>query len=79
MNRFCIGDIHGNYQALLEVMSKSNFDYVKDKLIVLGDVVDGHPCTKEVIDELEFLLLPEEEYEDEDRKYDEYKDDKLTI
>ena len=34
---------------------------------------------KEVIDELEFLLLPEEEYEDEDRKYDEYKDDKLTI
>ena len=40
---------------------------------------DDNDLIKEVIDELEFLLLPEEEYEDEDRKYDEYKDDKLTI
>ena len=63
----------------------------KDDLIdvLVGDYIAGYSSMlevyvsddliKEVIDELEFLLLPEEEYEDEDRKYDEYKDDKLTI
>ncbi len=55
--------------------------------MLVGDYIAGYTSTlevyvsddliKEVIDELEFLLLPEEEYEDEDRKYDEYKDDKL--
>jgi predicted phosphodiesterase len=41
MRRFVIGDIHGRVQALKEVLEKCSFDKKKDRLIVLGDVVDG--------------------------------------
>lgn len=49
---FCIGDIHGGYLSLIDVLDKSNFDKKKDTLIVLGDVVDGWTETSKVIDEL---------------------------
>ena len=76
--RFC----HRGWQGFI-----SSFRNVNIIDVLVGDYIAGHTSTlevyvsddliKEVIDELEFLLLPEEEYEDEDRKYDEYKDDKL--
>jgi serine/threonine protein phosphatase 1 len=49
---FVIGDIHGAYKALMQCFEKTNFDYFNDKLICLGDVVDGWPQSKECIDEL---------------------------
>lgn len=52
MKTFVIGDIHGQADALIEVLKESNFDYDKDKLIVLGDVVDGGLKSFEVIEEL---------------------------
>ncbi|MBU1204735.1 MAG: metallophosphoesterase [Nanoarchaeota archaeon] len=52
MRRFVIGDIHGRYKALKEVFKKSSFDYDKDKLIILGDVVDGGYNTNLVVEEL---------------------------
>lgn len=52
MKTFCIGDIHGNYKALIQCLKRSKFDYKKDKLIVLGDVCDGYPETPECIEEL---------------------------
>jgi len=52
MKKFVIGDIHGNYKALMQCLEKSKIDYDKDKLIVLGDVVDGLPQVKECVDEL---------------------------
>lgn len=52
MRRFVLGDVHGRYSALLEVLKKSKFDYKKDKLIVLGDIVDGGNKTFEVVEEL---------------------------
>ncbi len=52
MKRFVIGDIHGRYKALKTVLSKSNFHYEKDLLIVLGDVVDGGTESFEVVEEL---------------------------
>jgi len=52
MKRYVIGDIHGRYKALIEVLQKANFDYNTDKLIVLGDIVDGGTKTYEVIEEL---------------------------
>lgn len=52
MKRYVIGDIHGRATALKEVLTLCNFDYTKDKLIVLGDVVDGGTETKQVVDEL---------------------------
>jgi len=52
MKRYVIGDIHGRYKALIEVLQKANFDYENDQLIVLGDIVDGGKQTYEVIEEL---------------------------
>ena len=48
-----IGDIHGAYEALLQVMKRSEFDREKDHLICLGDVVDRRGKAKECMD---FLL-----------------------
>lgn len=53
MNRtFVIGDIHGSYKALKQVLERSNFDYENDTLISLGDVADGWSEVPECIDEL---------------------------
>lgn len=52
MKRYCIGDIHGNYKGLLQVLKKSNFDYENDLLIVLGDICDSWSEVKECFDEI---------------------------
>ena len=52
MKRYVLGDIHGAYQALIQVLKRAKFDYENDQLIFLGDVVDGWPESKECIDEL---------------------------
>lgn len=52
MSVYAIGDIHGRIEALLEVLKACKFDYDKDTLIVLGDVVDGGYNTFEVVEEL---------------------------
>jgi serine/threonine protein phosphatase 1 len=49
---FCIGDIHGRLSALNEVLAKADFNDDKDRLITLGDIVDGGDHTKECIDRL---------------------------
>lgn len=49
---FALGDAHGNYKALLQCIERSNIDRLNDTLIVLGDVVDGYPYVKEVVEEL---------------------------
>lgn len=52
MRRFVIGDIHGNYHGLVQVLERSGFDYENDLLITLGDIVDGLPDSFECVDEL---------------------------
>lgn len=52
MKMFAIGDIHGRKKALIDVLHKSKFDYDKDGLIVLGDIVDGGFNTYDVVEEL---------------------------
>jgi len=52
LKTFVIGDIHGAYKALLQCFERSGFDYDKNRLIVLGDVCDGYPETKQCINEL---------------------------
>ena len=49
---FTIGDIHGGYASLKQCLERSEFDYKKDKLIVLGDIVDGWPETPQCVEEL---------------------------
>lgn len=52
MRTFVVGDIHGAYRALVQVLDKVSFDPKEDKLIVIGDVCDGWPETYEVVDYL---------------------------
>jgi serine/threonine protein phosphatase 1 len=52
MRRFAVGDIHGAYKALKEVLIASNFNYDTDKLISVGDTADGWPDVSECFDEL---------------------------
>jgi serine/threonine protein phosphatase 1 len=52
MRTLVIGDIHGNYKGLMQALERANFDYEKDTLISLGDVVDGHSQSYEVVEEL---------------------------
>jgi len=55
MRTFVCGDLHGNFKALKEVLSKASFDPENDTLITLGDYIDGGPHI-EVQELLEFLL-----------------------
>ncbi|MDO8736073.1 MAG: metallophosphoesterase [Thermoleophilia bacterium] len=52
MKTFVLGDIHGAYRALIQVFKRSGFDAQKDRLIFLGDVVDGWSQVPESIEEL---------------------------
>ncbi|MTI38524.1 metallophosphoesterase [Fulvivirga lutimaris] len=52
MRRFVIGDIHGASRALLQCLERSQFDFDKDQLIMLGDVCDGYPETNQSIETL---------------------------
>jgi serine/threonine protein phosphatase 1 len=52
MRTLVIGDIHGGYLALKQVLERSNFNYEEDRLISLGDVVDGWEDSFECVEEL---------------------------
>lgn len=52
INKYVVGDIHGNYKALMQCLQKCKFDYEHDVLISLGDVVDGFPQSYECVEEL---------------------------
>ena len=49
MNTFVIGDIHGGLSALIQVIDRANIQ-PKDKLIFLGDYVDGWSQSPQLID-----------------------------
>lgn len=51
-----MGDLHGAYRALLQVLERAKFDPAADRLIFLGDVADGWPETRQCIDAL--LAIP---------------------
>lgn len=53
-----MGDVHGAYKAMEQVLERASYDPVGDRLIFLGDAVDGWPETDKV---LEFLsTVPED-------------------
>jgi serine/threonine protein phosphatase 1 len=47
---FVIGDVHGAYRGLKQVLEKVNFDFDNDTLISLGDIADGWSETYECIE-----------------------------
>jgi len=61
MKTYCMGDVHGNYDALQQCIERSPFDPDTDILISLGDLCDGHHQTKQVLDYLcnlkNFILI----------------------
>lgn len=52
VRRLVVGDIHGNYKALVDVLDRARFNCKEDLLIGIGDYVDGLPDTKKVIEYL---------------------------
>lgn len=57
MKTFVIGDLHGNYKALIQCLERSKFDRNIDRLICLGDIVDGFPDTKACVETLRTLNI----------------------
>jgi serine/threonine protein phosphatase 1 len=47
-----IGDIHGGYKSLIQCLERADVNLEQDKLIFLGDYVDGWSQTKELLDKL---------------------------
>ena len=52
MSTYVLGDLHGQYHSLIQCLTNCNFDYSKDTLIQLGDVVDGGEEAFECVEEL---------------------------
>jgi len=52
METFVMGDIHGSFIALKQCLQRSKFNYHRDKLIVLGDIIDRHDEAFECVEEL---------------------------
>jgi serine/threonine protein phosphatase 1 len=52
---FVVGDIHGCFSVLDRALARAEFDPAKDRLIVVGDLVDRGPESDQV---LEFLRRP---------------------
>ena len=56
MKSYCIADIHGRYGALRQLLTETPFNMDQDRLITLGDIVDGGRKTRQCIDLL--LTVP---------------------
>jgi serine/threonine protein phosphatase 1 len=52
VRRFVIGDIHGQAKAFRALLKRVNFDYEKDVLISLGDVIDRGKDSFEAVEEM---------------------------
>lgn len=52
---FVIGDIHGAFKALLELLDLIPYDPYVDDLVFVGDYVDGWPESWEVCQHINFL------------------------
>lgn len=52
METYVLGDIHGGFRALEQVLERSPFRPGLDRLIQLGDVADGWPDTPECVERL---------------------------
>jgi serine/threonine protein phosphatase 1 len=52
MRTLVIGDIHGNFQSLKNVLDIASFDIDNDRLIFLGDYIDGYNQSVEVVEHL---------------------------
>lgn len=58
---FVLGDLHGGYKALKQVLERSAFNYEEDTLISLGDIADGWTevveCFEEFFKMTNFIMV----------------------
>lgn len=47
---FVVGDIHGCYDQLMNLLKEIKFNFAKDRMFAVGDLVDRGPKSKEVLD-----------------------------
>ena len=47
---FVVGDIHGMFPALRDLLALAEFDEGRDRLFSVGDLIDRGPCSREAID-----------------------------
>ena len=52
---FIVGDVHGHYDALMSALDRQDFDRCRDRLFMLGDLVDRGPKSRQC---LELLYEP---------------------
>lgn len=52
MRTLVIGDIHGGYKGLKQIFEQCKLDYDNDRVISLGDIVDGWSESFECVEEL---------------------------
>jgi serine/threonine protein phosphatase 1 len=52
MRTFVMGDLHGAFRAMKQVLEKVKFNYSEDRLIQIGDITDGWPDAVECGEEL---------------------------
>jgi predicted phosphodiesterase len=45
-----IGDVHGCYEELLELLAKANYNYKYDQLVFVGDLINKGPFSREVLE-----------------------------
>lgn len=50
MARYVLGDVHGAYRALCDVLERASFSFEDDELYFVGDVCDRYPETYETLD-----------------------------
>lgn len=49
-NDYAVGDVHGEYETLMALLQKVNFDKTKDRLFMVGDLVDRGRDSRKVLD-----------------------------
>ena len=47
---FVVGDIHGCYDPLMDLLKEIKFNFAKDRMFAVGDLIDRGPKSKEVLD-----------------------------
>lgn len=47
---FVLGDLHGHYTALMAKLDEVNFDFTKDRLFSVGDLIDRGPESSQCLD-----------------------------
>lgn len=49
---FAVGDIHGCYEKLLDLLAQVPLDWSRDRLVFMGDYIDRGPHSYEVVEHL---------------------------